>query len=184
MSAASRAAAEWFAGHLGRRPRLTPLYWIGLAVLTVGIDYLLGPFVQFPIVFVVPVALAAWFSGRGWGLVLAVLLPLARLGFTLTWEVPWGVGYSLLNLLIRVAVLATLAVLVDRTARQGRELAKRVGELEGLLPICSACKKIRDEHDVWHPVESYVAARSAASFTHGYCPACAKQWFGEFAAEE
>jgi phosphoserine phosphatase RsbU/P len=63
-----------------------------------------------------------------------------------------------------------------------QELARRVGELEealgrvnqlqGLLPICSYCKKIRDDHDYWHQVESYVTEHTRARFSHGICPGC------------
>lgn len=48
----------------------------------------------------------------------------------------------------------------------------RVHELQGLLPICSYCKKVRDDQNYWHEVETYVSARSAAAFSHGICPGC------------
>lgn len=53
-------------------------------------------------------------------------------------------------------------------------LKQHVKRLEGLLPICSYCKKIRDENDAWTDVESYVAHRSDAAFTHSICPHCFK----------
>jgi DNA-binding response OmpR family regulator len=62
------------------------------------------------------------------------------------------------------------------------QLNRRIGELEdalshvtllqGLLPICSYCKKIRDDQDYWHEVETYVSRRSAAEFSHSICPDC------------
>ncbi|MGH9359376.1 MAG: response regulator transcription factor [Terriglobia bacterium] len=62
------------------------------------------------------------------------------------------------------------------------ELAERVMELEtvlsqvkslhGLLPICSYCKRIRNDRNYWQRVESYIAERSEAEFTHGVCPQC------------
>lgn len=54
-----------------------------------------------------------------------------------------------------------------------------VKALRGLLPICAGCKKIRDEEGQWQSVESYVASRSEATFTHGYCPECAKHVLDE-----
>lgn len=48
----------------------------------------------------------------------------------------------------------------------------RVNELSGLLPICSHCKKIRDDKNYWHSVENYISKHSAARFSHGYCPQC------------
>lgn len=44
--------------------------------------------------------------------------------------------------------------------------------LTGLLPICAACKKIRDEQGQWGPVEVFIRERSQAKFTHGICPEC------------
>jgi len=48
----------------------------------------------------------------------------------------------------------------------------RVEQLQGLLPICMHCKKIRDEQNHWHRVETYIGARSAAAFTHSLCEEC------------
>jgi phosphoserine phosphatase RsbU/P len=48
----------------------------------------------------------------------------------------------------------------------------REHELQGLLPICSYCKKVRDDQNYWHEVENYVSQRSAAIFSHGVCPDC------------
>ena len=44
--------------------------------------------------------------------------------------------------------------------------------LQGLLPICASCKQIRDAKGVWTPLETYIAEKSEADFTHGICPAC------------
>ena len=56
---------------------------------------------------------------------------------------------------------------------------ERVQLLSGLLPICAACKKIRDDEGNWHQVESYISQHSQAKFSHGMCPACGKQYYGE-----
>lgn len=50
--------------------------------------------------------------------------------------------------------------------------------LEGLLPICSYCKRIRSEDGSWDSIEAYVADRSEAHFSHGICDACAAAVFG------
>ena len=69
-----------------------------------------------------------------------------------------------------------------RVVNLERELHDRVGELEdalanvkqlqGLLPICSYCKKIRDDQDSWHHVDSYVAQHTEVQFSHSICPSC------------
>jgi len=60
-----------------------------------------------------------------------------------------------------------------------RELQRRVDEavsqikvLDGLLPICAWCKKIRDDRGYWGQLESYIREHTDASFTHGICPDC------------
>ena len=49
-----------------------------------------------------------------------------------------------------------------------------VKELSGLLPICSSCKKVRDDQGYWGLIESYIERHSKAKFTHGLCPECAQ----------
>ena len=67
-------------------------------------------------------------------------------------------------------------------ARLIQELQKalaNVKSLSGLLPICAGCKKIRDDNNYWHQVESYVQKHSEATFTHGLCPDCIKKYYPE-----
>jgi DNA-binding response OmpR family regulator len=59
-----------------------------------------------------------------------------------------------------------------RVAERILGLQKEVKQLEGLLPICAYCKKIRDEGDHWSQVEEYVSRRTEAQFSHGICPDC------------
>jgi len=51
-------------------------------------------------------------------------------------------------------------------------LQSQVKQLNGLLPICCVCKKVRDDKNYWQQVESYIAKRTDAKFSHGYCPDC------------
>lgn len=53
----------------------------------------------------------------------------------------------------------------------------RVDTLSGLLPICSSCKKVRDDEGYWNQIENYIRKHSRASFTHGICPECAKRLY-------
>jgi hypothetical protein len=55
----------------------------------------------------------------------------------------------------------------------------RVRTLEGILPICMHCKRIRDGGDAWHPVESYISSRTEAAFSHGICPSCLAEHYPE-----
>jgi len=48
----------------------------------------------------------------------------------------------------------------------------RVKQLEGIIPICTYCKKIRDDQQSWHQLETYISDHSEALFSHGACPDC------------
>jgi PAS domain S-box-containing protein len=64
------------------------------------------------------------------------------------------------------------------------ELQKALGEvktLKGLLPICSSCKKIRDDAGLWSEIENYIQTRSDAYFSHGICPDCLKRLYPDIA---
>jgi hypothetical protein len=54
----------------------------------------------------------------------------------------------------------------------------RVRLLSGLLPICAACKRIRDDEGNWRQIESYISQHSQAKFSHGMCPDCGEQYYG------
>ena len=61
-----------------------------------------------------------------------------------------------------------------------QEALKKVKTLSGFIPICSSCKKIRDDKGFWNQLESYVKEHSDAEFTHGICPDCTKKLYGRF----
>jgi two-component system, sensor histidine kinase len=63
-----------------------------------------------------------------------------------------------------------------------REALKEVKTLGGLLPICSSCKKIRDDQGYWSQIESYIRKHSEAEFSHGICPDCIEKLYPEYAA--
>ena len=80
-------------------------------------------------------------------------------------------GTGLLVVLYRKAHVAER----ERVAELEAALAE-VRTLEGMLPICAWCKRIRDEHDHWQPVEHYLVSRTDASFSHSICPDCAEHF--------
>ena len=87
---------------------------------------------------------------------------------------PWA---AVLNAAIRLIVLVGLAELTARAAQQARELRERVQTLEGILPICAFCKKIRQSDGTWEQIEAYVSKRSAAKFSHGFCESCGREHY-------
>ena len=80
-----------------------------------------------------------------------------------------------------------IAVVKHQAARERDALIARLQQalqevktLSGLLPICSSCKRIRNEDDnSWQQIEDYIATHSDADFTHGICPECAQRLYPE-----
>jgi DNA-binding response OmpR family regulator len=68
-------------------------------------------------------------------------------------------------------VVQLQSALADRV-KELEEAMANVKQLQGLLPICSYCKKIRDDGNYWHRVESYIAGHANVRFSHGICPDC------------
>lgn len=94
------------------------------------------------------------------------------------------------ELLARVNTHLTLQNLQDELLKKNKQLEQRNEELqqalkniktlEGLLPICAHCKKIRDDEGHWHQVEAYIQDHSEAEFSHGFCPDCMHELYSEF----
>jgi hypothetical protein len=61
-----------------------------------------------------------------------------------------------------------------------QDALSQVKTLNGLLPICSMCKKIRDDKGYWQQVESYIQKHTDATFTHGVCPDCFPKLYPDF----
>ncbi len=75
------------------------------------------------------------------------------------------------RLLVGQRILTLQAKLTDRVAELELALA-RVKQLQKMLPICSYCKKVRNDRNYWQDVEFYIAEHSEARFSHGICPEC------------
>jgi len=88
------------------------------------------------------------------------------------------------ELLARVKAHADLKLSRDKQQHLIVELKTALSEiktLSGLLPICSHCKKIRDDSGYWQGVEHYIAARSDTQFSHGICPDCMEKHYPKIA---
>ncbi len=72
---------------------------------------------------------------------------------------------------------------VEERTRELQEALAQVKQLQGLLPICAWCKRIRDSEDDWRSLESYITDRTDARFTHAICPQCQAKALGELPAE-
>ena len=72
----------------------------------------------------------------------------------------------------------------ERLVRELQTALAEVKTLQAILPLCSYCRKVRDDEDYWHSVESYVAKHTGTKFSHGICPECYPKAMAELNAME
>jgi hypothetical protein len=147
---------------------------VAFAVLVLIVGHNLGPFIRLPILFALPVAATSWYSGLFAGLAMAIGLPLARLIVESDIPKPWALTESVINTTVIMLTLALISFLIYNIRRQ----SARIKILEGYLPICAFCKKIRTTEQKWEQMESYITRHSQAEFSHGVCPECAQKHYG------
>jgi len=107
----------------------------------------------------------------------------------------YGIGFRIRYLIALSGITLFSAVaeysrrtVHERLQRRNRQLEKalrEVRELSGLIPICSSCKKIRDDEGFWNEVEVYMSRHSEMDFSHSLCPDCmARLYPGHVAGDE
>lgn len=72
----------------------------------------------------------------------------------------------------------------ERLFKELKEAWAEMKTLRGFIPICSNCKKIRDDEDYWHEIEGYIQEHSDAKFSHSICPGCVKKLYPEINMDE
>jgi hypothetical protein len=65
-----------------------------------------------------------------------------------------------------------------------QDASEKIKILRGFLPICSHCKKIRNDEGYWQQVENYISEHSEAVFSHGICPTCLQEHYSELLPEK
>lgn len=144
------------AAHFLRRTTpLTPLFFelLGILAFFMALPSLWRPLVP---------ALATFASGR------FLLLVLRDTGLGAAEAL--AIGSALL-------VATAMGILIGRSRAALERTIAELRVLRGILPICSHCRKVRDEAGGWADLESYVRRNSDTDFSHGLCPQCAHQHY-------
>lgn len=113
-----------------------------------------------------------WPDGEAFGTLCAVELK----------ETNWSGMHERLLRSFKNAVETHLALIVamDELNKKNLQLEQSLGEvkaLRGILPICSSCKKIRDDRGYWNQVEHYLKEHTDVQFSHSLCPDCARKLY-------
>ena len=129
----------------------------------------------------IPVTLAAWYSGRWPALLLAFIVPFTHGVFlTMLWNRPEDLFAGVGPTVFRAGVIMVMALWFARLAEHERTVHVYVERLEGLLPICAFCKSIRNQTGEWEPIERFISNRSEAEFSHSFCKSCGKIHYPDF----
>lgn len=69
----------------------------------------------------------------------------------------------------------------EELIKELQDALMKIKTLQGMLPICASCKRIRDDKGYWNQIESYISEHSEAVFSHGICPECMEKLYPEYA---
>ena len=159
---------------LGNDKLMLPIVMI-LSCAMLIVEYLAGPAFRLFILYAVPVAFVAWRIGFFGGMFFAIVLTVVRFSYNMFWDLPYNLSDAIINALVRTLTLIVLAYLISYINKQ----QAKIKVLQGLLPVCCYCKKIRNADNSWEAIESYITKHSQALFTHTYCSDCMKEHFPE-----
>ena len=105
------------------------------------------------------------------------------------WETRLFAAFALLAMIAGVVLVVRWRT--GRLRRRAAELERSVEEavarlrvLSGLLPICSVCKKVRDDDGYWQQIERYIDRHSEAVFSHGLCPECVEEHYADYSGKD
>ena len=150
--------------------KIKPWHWISLSIIVACADFMSGTNIQFPILYILPIALVGWSGKKNQALALAVVLPCIRLIFHMIWAIPWLVTDAIVNVLIRIVIFITLAYLIS--------FAKELHILRGFLHLCAYCGRIKNDDGSWISLQEYIAKHSEVALSHGICPDCVPKFTG------
>ena len=80
---------------------------------------------------------------------------------------------------ILIGVFGNLLYFMRRASKTIYSKSREIRSLSGLLPICSFCKKIRNQQGEWESIEEYITARSESEFSHSICPECKEKHYSD-----
>jgi membrane-bound ClpP family serine protease len=182
---------------ISERPTVStkPIYVIsgGLILIIFLVDLAVPMGVAVGVLYIVPILLSLWDPKRK-GAYLLTLVGSVLILVGYLFSPPGGsISQSLSNRALSILAVCSTAVLVlqRKALEEKREKAIAAREkaldevkiLRGFLPICSSCKKIRDDQGYWNQIEGYIRDHSEAEFSHGICPECAVKLYPEFYEE-
>ena len=151
------------------------------SVLVLLLDFLAAPLISFPIAFILPLSILAWWYPLRVAIVLGIAMMIVRTANRILWGVtiPHLMLHELTDNVVYLVVVIIIICLIAQVA-QRRPLLQKLASLPEILPICAYCKKIRGEDSQWEEIESYITRQTESTFSHGICPACIETYMEDF----
>ncbi len=175
------------------KPESKSFNWICALIILLSVavtDFMTGYELGFFAFYFLPIAFAAWRLGLFSALTIAIFSAMVWFWMdALTGHVyrnnivaVWNTIIRLISFIIIGWGLAWIHDLLLKERDTTADLRRAIAEikiLQGILPICASCKKIRSEQNEWQQLEVYITAHSKTQFSHGLCPECAKRCLEE-----
>ncbi len=167
------------------------LFLLILVILILFFDINTGREIRLIYLLVIPISLASLLNFKVLALLLSIFIPFSRLLFFIYWDVKDELYIGLVNAVVRSLVLLFICYFSYK-ARLYYELSnkleleklqKKIKILEGILPICSNCKKIRNKQGNFEVMELYISKHSEAEFSHTLCSDCLKKLYPDYSQE-
>jgi hypothetical protein len=85
-----------------------------------------------------------------------------------------------MSFFLGILLIKPLFVSRNHLIKNLEDALSQVQTLKGMIPICTSCKKIRDDHGYWLQVEQYISTHSSAEFSHSFCPDCLQKLYPDY----
>ena len=153
-----------------------------VSILVLGVvDYVTGYDFSFFVFYFIPIAIVASRHEAKVGFVVSVFCALTWfISDKLTGHPYPNAWIGIWNGAARLAAFVVVAYTIARIRSLLESAQKEVKTLQGFLPICAKCKRIRDDKGYWQQIESYISQRADVRFTHGLCEHCAAEMMSEY----
>jgi len=178
---------------LKSKSQLTVFIYAFLLNIIIGyIDYVTGYDIGISAFYLAPIGLVVWFihSKKSAGIYMAIITSITVTASNLlAGQMIRYYAVEIWNTIVHFAFFAISALLIyevrsnlekrEKLIEELQQALDQVKTLSGLLPMCSSCKKIRDDKGYWNQVEVYICDHSDAMVSHGLCPECAQKLYPE-----
>jgi hypothetical protein len=182
---------ETLPGTIARRKPVAFFVGVVAFLLIAFVDYVTSEEFSFAVFYLVPIALFIWAFDSKWATAIAlisvVVWPLEHIvsgdaqyfrSFVVYWEAGIRMGFYAV-FIVTFGGIKRYVTRLHETNNELKQALSEVRQLRGLLPMCSYCKKIRDDANDWIVLEKYIQTHSDATVSHGMCPECAQKLYPE-----